>query len=114
MLVQVALTEQEKERLRHQVEAEIIDDTPHHSFEQVLATAHGEDPQRWIETIQKALEKTKGKKTFWALHENTELSAGELLLGLLLGQDDWVFRQDRFYGRVTIEEEGFEETTKKG
>lgn len=108
------LSEEERERLRQQVKAAIIDDdTPHQSFEQALATAHGEDPQMWIEAIQNALETTQGKATFWALHEYTGLSAGELLLGLLLGQDNWIFRQDRFYGQISIEEEGFRRETKR-
>ena len=108
------LSEDEKERLRQEIENAIIDDAPHQSFEQALATAHGEDPQMWIETIQKALETTQGKATFLALRKHTRLSDGELLLGLLLGQDNWIFRQDRFYGQLSIEEEGCGQTITKG
>ena len=108
------LNEDEKERLRQEIEAAIIDDKPHQSFEQALATAHGEDPQMWIETIQKALETTQGKATFLALRKHTRLSAGELLLGLLLGQDNWVFSQDEFYGQVSIEEEGGKRKINRG
>lgn len=95
------LSEEEIERIKNEIENAIIDDTPQ-NYEQAIAVAHGEDPQQWIESIQKALETAEGKATFWALHENTGLSAGELLLGLLLGQKHWAFRQDKFYGTATI------------
>lgn len=100
---QKQLSDEEKEQLRQQVEAAIIDEDPQQSFEQAISTAHAEDPQKWIELIKQALATNNSAQTFWALQRETELSIGELFLGLLLGQQNWNMKQDDFYDTVYIE-----------
>lgn len=96
------LSQEEKDRITAQVEAAIIDEKPQ-DYEQAIAVAHGEDPKDWIIKIIKALKKEKGNAEFWSLKKMTKLSSGELLLGLLIGQENWTIRQQEFYGIVTVE-----------
>lgn len=97
------LSEEEKEKLAAQVEAAIIDDLPM-GVEQALAVAHGEDVQGWIEKILMALnENHSGTLEFWMLRDRTGLQPAELLLGLLLGQENWTIRQNGFYEMVWVE-----------
>ena len=95
------LSDEERARIKQEIENAIIDEQPQ-DFEQALAVAHGEDPKDWIKTIKKALQKENGKAEFWQLRKVTKLSPGELLLGLLLGQENWEIGQQVFYKQVTI------------
>ena len=99
---QKELSQDEKEKLKKEVEAAIIDDGDGHSLEQALAVAHGVDPQHWIDTIKNNLVKNGGNADFWHLYNHTQLSSGELLLGLLLGQQHWTLLQEQFYGSFII------------
>ena len=72
------------------------------SFEEALAVSHVEQPQIWISTIKRALEKERGTADFDRLKRMTQLSTGALFLGLLLGQENWELSQDCFYGQVTV------------
>lgn len=96
------LSQDEKERLRQQVEAAIIDDDSPRDLHQALAVAHGENVEHWIKTIQKVLENEGGTAEFWMLREKTGLKPAELFLGVLLGQEHWFIAQDKFYGTITV------------
>lgn len=97
------LSDGERERFQQEVEGAIIDEAEKgQSFEQALSVAHGEDPNNWIARIKAALENADGRAELWQLREMTRLSVGELLLGLLLGQDNWVISQTTFYEKLLI------------
>jgi len=96
------VSQEERERLREEVEAAILDDEPQ-DYQQALATAHAENVTEWIEAIKTALRKSEdGILEFWRLRGSTGLLPAELFLGLLLGQQHWEIGQKHFYGKVTV------------
>ena len=97
------LSDEEQERLRREVENAIIDEPEPQNLEQALAVAHAEDPQLWILAIKRTLHTLGGKTDFYTLRLQANLSAGELFLGLLLGQQHWKLSQTSFYNAVFIE-----------
>ena len=68
----------------------------------VLATAHVENPSVWIEKIAQALALKGGTASFGELRSATALSPGALFLGLLLGQEHWDMHQTEFYGKLEV------------
>lgn len=72
------------------------------SMEAAISVAHQEDPTRWMQHIQAALESEHGSATFGTLRRTTRLSPGALFLGLLLGHERWQFTQKTFYGQVLV------------
>ena len=108
------LTEQERERLRQEVEAAVIDNEPL-DVEQALTVAHGENVEGWIMTIEKAfIESQDSILEFWDLRKKTGLQAAELFLGLLLGQEHWILGQDTFYDKVLVERKKGKRKQKEG
>lgn len=99
------LTQEERDRLKHEVEKAILDDdvTPQ-DYQQAIAVAHAENVADWIETIKRALNESEaGILEFWTLKERTGLYPAELFLGLLLGHENWCIRQNGFYSEITVE-----------
>ena len=98
-----SLSDEEKEKLRQEVEAAIIDEVPQ-TVEQALAVAHGENVDDWVCRIRRALTGSRdGLLEFWLLQEETRLKPVELFLGLLLGHEHWQITQtDGFFSKVHI------------
>ena len=100
------LSQEEQDRLREEVENAIIDETERggeQNYEQAISGAHSENVTEWIEKIRVALQESEtGILEFWSMREGTRLKAAEVLLGLLLGQENWTIGQDRFYEEVTV------------
>lgn len=69
--------------------------------ENVLAIAHAENVQAWIQTIREALVDSP-LASFQQLLCVTHLQPTELWLGLLLGHELWSLQQFEFYGSVTV------------
>ena len=100
------VSQEEKERIRGEVQDAIIDDEPM-GVEQALAVAHGENVQGWIVKIKGALtESSSGMMEFWMLRDKTGLQPVELFLGVLLGQEYWRIGQNGFYETLWIEMKG--------
>lgn len=96
------LSQEEKEKLRQEIENVIVNETDELNFGQAISVAHSEDSHDWIEKILVALRKETGTADFWTLRKITKLSVGKLLLRLLLYQENWSTKQNSFYGKVTV------------
>lgn len=70
--------------------------------EDVRAIAYEESPSDWILKIATALKENHGTADFGLLRKATGLSPGALLIGLLLGHEQWILRQVAFYGEVEV------------